>query len=307
MLADNKDCQKHHGQHNIANRKQLDPILKEFPENQSGEGRHKCPYCAYEMGYANGASMNDYSENMINTVAPPRQIISVVRWLAKKTEDKTASPIPIGSGVVYSPNGENCLITANHVAVACDYKPQIRQHNSWQSFEWETVGYNEDKDIAVLQCRSADLLTSTHKSPKYGVETFIHGSLGRALGFPLVRDESNLMFSEIEGLPIAIPIPISAYSSSENKEMRSMHYVGGYVNVGFSGGAITFPTLFGWVIAGIITDKAIVLQNESSMPSITTIWEHAGLTKYTDIRIAEFIISVNNLWISASQKAERRN
>lgn len=46
-----KDCERHAGQHNEAERAALDRIMRELQENQAGEGRHKCPYCAYERGY----------------------------------------------------------------------------------------------------------------------------------------------------------------------------------------------------------------------------------------------------------------
>ena len=46
-----KDCEHHAGQHNEKNRSALDRIMRDLPENQAGEGRHKCPYCAYREGY----------------------------------------------------------------------------------------------------------------------------------------------------------------------------------------------------------------------------------------------------------------
>lgn len=46
-----KDCPKHAGQRNSAGRSELDYLMRELPENQSGTGRHKCPYCAYQKGY----------------------------------------------------------------------------------------------------------------------------------------------------------------------------------------------------------------------------------------------------------------
>ena len=43
----------HAGQNNEGNRGHLDRVIpmRSLPENQSGEGRHKCPYCAYQAGY----------------------------------------------------------------------------------------------------------------------------------------------------------------------------------------------------------------------------------------------------------------
>ncbi|MCY3833797.1 MAG: hypothetical protein OXG85_12330 [Chloroflexi bacterium] len=48
------DCSIHAGQHNEFQRRKLDEIMGKLPENQSGGGRHKCTYCAYEQGYADG-------------------------------------------------------------------------------------------------------------------------------------------------------------------------------------------------------------------------------------------------------------
>ena len=49
-----KDCFKHAGQSNDLNRTLLDGIVSNLPDNQSGKGRHKCPYCAYELGMKHG-------------------------------------------------------------------------------------------------------------------------------------------------------------------------------------------------------------------------------------------------------------
>lgn len=48
------DCPDHAGTRNRLRRNILDEIMKYLPENQSGVGRHKCAYCAYEQGYADG-------------------------------------------------------------------------------------------------------------------------------------------------------------------------------------------------------------------------------------------------------------
>ena len=38
----------------------LDEKMKTLPRNQGGEGRHKCPYCAYVEGFEDGA---EYERN----------------------------------------------------------------------------------------------------------------------------------------------------------------------------------------------------------------------------------------------------
>ena len=48
------DCARHAGKWNEAHREELDALMRSLPENQSGGGRHKCPYCAYERGFSDG-------------------------------------------------------------------------------------------------------------------------------------------------------------------------------------------------------------------------------------------------------------
>ena len=47
-------CAIHSGQHNWSKRTELEPLMRQLPENQSGDGRHRCPYCAYERGRETG-------------------------------------------------------------------------------------------------------------------------------------------------------------------------------------------------------------------------------------------------------------
>ena len=49
-----KDCFKHAGKSNDLNRTVIDGIVSGLPDNQSGKGRHKRPYCAYELGKQHG-------------------------------------------------------------------------------------------------------------------------------------------------------------------------------------------------------------------------------------------------------------
>jgi len=49
-----EDCVDHAGTSNQEHRTPLDSVMERLPNNQSGRGRHKCPYCAYEVGYRDG-------------------------------------------------------------------------------------------------------------------------------------------------------------------------------------------------------------------------------------------------------------
>lgn len=46
-----RDCRKHAGKSNLRNRTPMDVVMVTLPANQSGKGRHRCAYCAYEAGY----------------------------------------------------------------------------------------------------------------------------------------------------------------------------------------------------------------------------------------------------------------
>ena len=46
---------------------EIDPAMAELSANQSGEGRHKCPYCAYEAGYRQAL---DDARNSLSVLAP---------------------------------------------------------------------------------------------------------------------------------------------------------------------------------------------------------------------------------------------
>ena len=50
------DCPKHAGQQNELQRREYDAMMRALPENQSGGGRHKCAYCAYEKGFEAGVN-----------------------------------------------------------------------------------------------------------------------------------------------------------------------------------------------------------------------------------------------------------
>ena len=55
------DCIRHAGLHNQFHRQEMELVMKRLPSNQSGYGRHKCPYCAYEAGYRAGFAAAAYT------------------------------------------------------------------------------------------------------------------------------------------------------------------------------------------------------------------------------------------------------
>lgn len=49
-----QDCPTHSGRDGENARIPLDDVMRNLPNNQAGEGRHKCPYCAFEVGRRRG-------------------------------------------------------------------------------------------------------------------------------------------------------------------------------------------------------------------------------------------------------------
>ena len=48
------NCGLHAGKSQSGERLDLDKLMLRLPANQSGKGRHKCPYCAYQAGFQAG-------------------------------------------------------------------------------------------------------------------------------------------------------------------------------------------------------------------------------------------------------------
>lgn len=51
------DCVRHRGGYSG-----LEEKMRALDENQGGAGRHKCPYCAYELGFQEG---QDYALQLL--------------------------------------------------------------------------------------------------------------------------------------------------------------------------------------------------------------------------------------------------
>ena len=69
-----KEC--FHGESDDYFRSDFDPIMKELDSNQAGEGRHKCPYCAYQRGYSDASEEAEkrLAEILTSLAAIKRQI-----------------------------------------------------------------------------------------------------------------------------------------------------------------------------------------------------------------------------------------
>lgn len=210
-----------------------------------------------------------------------------VFWLACQTPEGRI--IGTGSGVSLLHKGEEYVVTANHVVEGCNYDPRVRQNNGWRKGRWETVATSKILDIAVLRTNAR-----LHPRASYGSDKMTMGTLGRAIGFPL--PDANLMelpdmwadmMGEMDiggyGHPIPTQVPIAATHAPK----RGAHYVGGYVNSGFSGGAIAVPTGEGWKIAGIITERGQVVKPLGDGQFLI---EPTGLVRFVDIEAIRELI-----------------
>ena len=194
---------------------------------------------------------------MTNNTAPTSEYLSAILWLG--TLSNKGSVVPAGSGIVVHLHNQEYLATALHVAKACGYQPWVRRKSQWGSAQWETVGINQEADVAVLRASDARLSPQT---PKYGLAGVLLGGVGRAMGFPAITDPEEISHvAEMNGRPLPLTTLVSAYLRPGTDAGSGIHYVGGYVNAGFSGGAMLLPTTEGWTIGGVITHKEGVTRN----------------------------------------------
>lgn len=178
------------------------------------------------------------------------EVLLAVLWLGATTPD--GSVVPAGSGVVVHHQGCEYLATACHVAEDCNFSPWVRKDNQWSEREWDIVGVDEQCDVAVLRTSTAKL---SHLTPNYGFGNVLVGGVGRALGFPAISDPRDMSHvAQVGGAPIPLGVLVASYFIPPTE--ASVHYLGGYANSGFSGGAVVLPTIQGaWTIAGIITHR----------------------------------------------------
>ena len=206
-----------------------------------------------------------------------------------------------GSGVLIQHNEREYLATAHHVAEACNYSPWIRHNNSWGPVDWKKAINDKHRDITILQ-------TDERLIPfpaKYGMEGAYYSGIGRAVGFPNVStgigmEERAALFGEVNGRPLPVTVLVSAMLGDLGNSPDTM-YAGGFINSGFSGGAMVYPTNVdgkeSWTIVGIIVEKGSLLvptkyQDNKGQKLIQS--EPSGMIKFVPIdRVLEMIDESN--------------
>ena len=187
----------------------------------------------------------------------------------------------IGSGVLIQHDDHEYVVTALHVAEPCNFEPLIDHQGEWQESSWQTVGTDENNDVAVLE-RVGDPMT--RRSPgwllRYGFEGVVSGGTANAFGFPGTKPPIEWSRQEGQLRPVPMSVLVSVYPA-----LGDTHYSGGYLNYGFSGGGIvawagTHPSLI-----GIITRKALTASDDGL--------EHAGLVGYASINVVERILAAH--------------
>ena len=168
-----------------------------------------------------------------------------------------------GTGFAVEVDGKQYLVTANHVAKACQYEPQLLMGGWDATLNWKTIGKDEDADVAVL---AADRQLCAATQIQVGTGQILYGQMGYALGFP--ADYGTDIFGKLQDSDygtrvLPMPAPVTFYGSGTSQG----HYWGS-VTAGFSGAPAVFPTipdssarqnLLGsenWAITGIVTGYA---------------------------------------------------
>ena len=139
-------------------------------------------------------------------------------------------------------------MTAHHVAKECDFKPSVRYNKQWNEHDWELIVKDEPNDLVVLKPK--DVILDDRRIPVlYGeIEGLVYGQVGYALGYPGLSDDDTKHVTETNGRPVPIPALVIATFFAGSSQINSA----GYMNAGFSGGAVVFPVEEKWTIAGMI-------------------------------------------------------
>ncbi len=169
-----------------------------------------------------------------------------------------------GTGFAVEVDGKQYLVTAEHVARACQYEPLLLMGGWDASFNWKTIGRDKDADVAVL---AADRQLCAATPIQIGSGKILYGQMGYALGFP--ADYGTDIFGKLESddygtRALPMPAPATFYGSGNTWQERYW----GSVAAGFSGAPVVFPTVpdqsarrnplgsENWAITGMVTGYA---------------------------------------------------
>lgn len=210
---------------------------------------------------------------------PTLENIFPVQWLGHGTSG------PAGSGVIFHAADQNYLVTAKHLLDTIATDPRIFQAHEWRLAKWNLVAEDASLDVAILAFHETE--PPLFPTQKMGVAGTRYGDIGRALGFPA---SSENLFSAYQGIPVPVPIPICAYVNP----VSDIQIAGGYLNAGYSGGAVLLPldgahSLDGThSLAGIITEKhnlmrPIVSAADESVQHDLLAVESTGIFQFTSM------------------------
>ena len=178
---------------------------------------------------------------------PSAEVINPVVCLGEQRDGEVQ---PCGSGVLIRHDHTEYLCTALHVIEHGQLQPYVRYDSQWHKIDWQVVCTSEEYDIAVLKTQR--ILDPQQLAVVYGEPPgTVHGQVGYALGFPMQPVEELL---EVGGKPMARVASVTINASAPGRQGGCTKYALGYINAGFSGGAIALPRLpkKTWAILGII-------------------------------------------------------
>lgn len=206
-------------------------------------------------------------------------------WLGGRNE--AGLVVPAGSAFVVEFEGKDYVVTAHHVVRACEYVLFMRHGGEWVPGGWpEPLVDDSENDITVFKFDGEARFSAF--DIRYGlVGGTILGQLGYALGFPAVGGRTDHI-AEFNGNAIAIPTMLAINVVPGAARV----YCSGYVNAGYSGGAVVYPidTTGAWGFAGTITAFPTFRRNVHRLeglsgdgegePAGLYVKEHMGLLAY---------------------------
>lgn len=228
---------------------------------------------------------------------PPTNVLYRILWFGGLDGGEL---VPAGTAFMAELDGKEYVITARHVAEACQYDPYIRHAGTWNKQNWSSplVDDNEN-DITVFQSpvfRPPQIIPDGGLSAfdvRYGMAGIVFGQVGYALGFPGVIGEGKLRTDHVNEFK-NMPVPLSTLLAINKGIGTDVVYSASYINAGYSGGAVVYPVwnTNDWGVAGIITHFPSIPRPvmDAQGKEIGYVMQHTGLVGYTPWQLIEHLI-----------------
>jgi hypothetical protein len=190
--------------------------------------------------------------------------------------------------------GRQYLVSANHIfkGASGKFTLEIFHSNGWKPLHVSLTGHAASGDVSVIA--APIMLTSTELKAEPSSAGLVYGQDVYFLGFPYG------LFGDFPEVNSGYPLPFAkkAILSMMDAQKKSVMYLDGINNVGFSGGPVAFAVngeTNVWRIAGVISGylAASEMVSDGKVDIGPRYSANTGLIKASPIKLAMDLIEAN--------------